>query len=926
MNRIEKLTSLGQSLWYDNIQRRILKNGEMAEMIQHGDIRGVTSNPSIFNNAIGKSNDYDAALKPMAWAGWTAEQIFFQLAVEDIRNAADLFRPLYDETHGGDGFVSLEVSPALAHAAKKTAEEAKRLWKWVNRPNLMVKIPATPEGLTAIRETIGAGVSVNVTLIFSLARYAEVIEAYFKGLEDRVTKGQPIGTIASVASFFVSRVDTKVDAQLQALIKQEGSDAEKAGRLLGKAAIANSKLAYALFKETISSQRFKDLQSHGAQIQRPLWASTSTKNPAYRDVMYIEQLVGSHTVNTVPPQTLDAFREHGEARLTIEAGVSGSKSELAQLESLGISMEKVTKELEDEGVKAFGEAFEAMIKTIDSRRLTAINELGPLHKEVAQRIRDLDKIHFSKRMTEGDADLWTKDPQGQTEVRKRLGWLNAPLESRKLLVELPSFLQTCQSDGFTHALLLGMGGSSLCPEVLALTFGVREQNGVSGLDLSILDSTDPAQVKAAARRSPVEKTLYIVSSKSGTTGEITAFFHYFWSRAKHQVGEKAGRHFIAITDPGTALEKLAKERGFRQVFLADPQVGGRYSALTAFGVVPAALIGLDMEQFLTHGQRMMEQCLPDVPAGCNPGLGLGAVLGEAVLAGRDKLTLLADPELSSFGSWVEQLIAESSGKQGKGIIPIDLEPVLKPQQYGQDRLFVYFRRSGSLDAFAANLRSVGQPVIELSMPNDYDLVSEFYRWEYAISVACSILGVNAFDQPDVQDSKNRTSQKIAAYQKNGKLEEGHPIWTGEDGLAFGNLAKDVLSAKTSAELIANFLKGVKPGDYIAINAYLPRNSATLAKLQALRKGIQKITGTATTLGFGPRFQHSTGQLHKGGTNSGVFIQLTEDSGQDLEIPEEGLTFAVFERAQALGDFEALQSRGRRALRIQLKSGSFPKLA
>jgi transaldolase/glucose-6-phosphate isomerase len=322
---------------------------------------------------------------------------------------------------------------------------------------------------------------------------------------------------------------------------------------------------------------------------------------------------------------------------------------------------------------------------------------------------------------------------------------------------------------------------------------------------------------------------------------------------------------------------------------------------------------------------MMEQCLPEVPAGRNPGLTLGAVIGEAALGGRDKLTLLADPELSSFGSWVEQLIAESSGKHGKGIIPIDIEPELRPDQYGPDRLFVYMCQSGSLASFAASLRQAGQPVIELDVPTEYDLVAEFYRWEYATAVACSTIGVNAFDQPDVQDSKNRTAAKVAAYQKNGKLDENKPAWTGEDGLAFGELPFDASPLKTTGRLIGAFLNVVKPGDYVAINAYLPRNPEMLEKLQALRQEIQKITGTATTLGFGPRFQHSTGQLHKGGPDSGVFIQLTEDAGVDLAIPEEGLTFAVFERAQALGDFEALQARGRRALRIQLKAGAFPRL-
>ncbi len=925
MKQIERLHSLGQSIWYDNIQRRLLENGEMEELIRRGDIRGVTSNPSIFNNAIAKTTDYDAALKPMAWAGWTSEQIFYQLALEDIRAAADLFRPLFDETKGGDGFVSLEVSPTLARDSNKTASEAKRLWDWVNRPNLMVKIPATLEGLPAIRKAIAAGVNINVTLIFSLARYTAVMDAYMSGLEDRLAQGLPIGTIASVASFFVSRVDSKVDGQLESIIKKEGPEAEKAVRLLGKAAIANAKLAYALFNEALISDRFKKLERQGAQKQRPLWASTSTKNPAYRDVVYVEELIGKHTINTMPPQTLDAFRDHGEAKLTLSEGLKQARQELNEIESLGISMDSVTRELEEEGVKSFSDAFAAMLKAIDDRRLSAQAELGPLQQAVAKRVQQLENEHYAASILAADADLWTKDPAGQTEVRKRLGWLKAPQVSRGLMTELPTFLQSLQMEGFTHALLLGMGGSSLAPEVMALTFGVREQTGQTGLDLAILDSTDPAQVRAAARRSPVENTLYIVSSKSGMTGEVNAYLDFFWARAKRQIGHHVNRHFIAITDPGTALDKLAQERNFRQIFRADPNVGGRYSALTAFGVVPAALIGLDTGMLLDRSQWLADQCLPDVPAGRNPGLVLGAILGEAACNGQDKLTLIADPELASFGSWVEQLVAESSGKNGKGIVPIDLEPQAKPVQYSRDRLFVYLRQSGGLEKLADDLRKTGQPVIELNIPREYDLGAEFYRWEYATAAACSILSVNAFDQPDVQDNKTRTRQKVEAFRKTGRLDEGNPAWQGSDGTAFGEITPRMANARTTAELIAGFLEVAKSGDYVAINAYLPRNSVTFGRLQKLRKSVMKLTGTATTLGFGPRFLHSTGQLHKGGPGSGVFIQLTADPAEDLEIPEEGVTFGVMERAQALGDFEALQARGRRVLRIHLKKGCFPAL-
>lgn len=362
----------GQSAWYDNIQRKLLKNGEMSRMISQGEIRGVTSNPAIFMNAITKSEDYDESLIPMAQAGANATEIFFQLAIEDIQATADLFQPLYNETLGGDGFVSLEVSPYLAHDTAGTIEEAKRLWKRVNRPNLMIKIPATKAGLPAITEALAEGINVNVTLIFSRQRYAEVMEAHLAGLEKRLEKGLPIERIASVASFFVSRVDTNIDPRLHAIIDRQDAQGDIAKQLIGKAAIANARLAYADFKTFIATKRFQKILANSARPQRPLWASTSTKNPAYRDVIYVEELVGENTVNTMPPQTLAAFLEHGVVRAgSLEENLLEAQKSLDNLEDLGISMKAVTQQLEDEGVKAFSDAFTALLNAVEKRSQVA---------------------------------------------------------------------------------------------------------------------------------------------------------------------------------------------------------------------------------------------------------------------------------------------------------------------------------------------------------------------------------------------------------------------------------------------------------------------------------------------------------------------------------------------------------------------------
>lgn len=887
MTPISKLTSLGQSLWYDNIQRKLLINGDLKAMIERGDIRGVTSNPTIFQNAIAKTNDYDAALTPLAWAGWDAEKIFWQLAIEDIQEACDLFRPLYDETKGGDGYVSLEVNPYLAKDTESTIKQAQELWDRVNRPNLMVKIPATKEGIPAIRASIAAGINVNVTLIFSLIRYAEVMDAYLLGLEDRVAKNLPVQNIASVASFFVSRVDSKIDPRLP-----------KDSPLAGKAAIANAKLAYHAFEETFTSARFATLKTRfRARAQRPLWASTGTKNPSYSDTVYVDNLIGPDTVNTVPPATLDAFRDHGNASLTITRGLDESRNQLDELKVAGISMSTVTQELEDEGVKAFADAFKTLLDAIEDRRKSAVASIKPIADSVAKCITKLDADSVPARVWAHDPTLWADDAEGQAEVKIRLGWLDSIEDARKRLAGYLSFAKQIHDEGIDRVLVIGMGGSSLTAEVLSSL--LAGANLEAKLSLAILDSTDPQQVKLATEQYPPDKTLYIIASKSGGTAELMAAFDYLW-----KLSNRNGSRFIAITDAGTSLEKLAKDLGFRKIFNADSNVGGRFAALTDFGLVPAALLGMDFDQLLGNAERMKKHSTQEVSSARNPGIALGAVIAESALAGRDKLTILADAPVSALANWVEQVIAESSGKHGKGILPVALEPLASPDLYGNDRLFVYLRNNGELDGGIAALKNAGFPVIEFPITSPYDAAAEFYRWEMAISIACHILGINPFDQPDVQDSKLRTIAKIKDFQQTGKLAEA-----------------DLVDGKNAKPALEKFLADIKAGEFVTINAYVPRNKEMIEAIQALRVAIREKTKLAVTAGFGPRFQHSTGQFHKGGPNQGWFIQIVYDAENDMEIPTQGLTFGTLIRAQALGDYEALKAAGRRVIRIKLSQPS-----
>jgi transaldolase/glucose-6-phosphate isomerase len=895
-NSITKLTQLGQSIWYDNIERKLLENGELKTMIERGDIRGVTSNPSIFNAAIAKTNDYDSALTPLAWAGWDAEKIFWQLAVEDIKAACDAFAPLYEETNGGDGYVSLEVSPHLAHDTDATAAQAQQLWARVARPNLMVKIPATKEGIPAIRKAIAAGVNINVTLIFSLARYAEVMDSYLSGLEDRAAAGHPIDHIASVASFFVSRVDSKIDPQLP-----DGSD------LKGKAAIANAKLAYDLYHQSFVGRRWENLKVKGARVQRPLWASTSTKDPDYPDTLYVDELIGPETVNTLPPKTLHAFKDHGTAEATLMRNLDEAQAMIDQLETEGVSMDVVTQELEDEGVKAFADAFTQLLETIDERRKSAVSSLGPVADPVSKRMSQLEAASVPERLWKHDPTLWAQDEAGKAEVVTRLGWLDSINKARQKLDDYLSFAKEIHAAKIVRVLVLGMGGSSLTAEVFSSLLAAAKIE--APLSLAILDSTDPAQIEKAAEEFPPDKSMYIVASKSGGTAEVMAAFNYFW-----ELSGEDGKRFIATTDPGSSLETLAKEKNFRRIFLADEFVGGRYAALTDFGLVPAALLGMDLNRLLDKADGMRAQCGEHVPAARNPGLALGAVIGESALAGRNKLTVLSDAPLSAFAGWVEQIIAESSGKDGKGILPVPLEPIGEPDVYGDDRIFVYLRQAGELDNDIAALKKAGYPVVESQISELYDIGAEIYRWEIATVIACSILGVNAFDQPNVESSKKITKAKLVDYQKDGQLNEGQPAWE-KDGVKV--FSPETVTGESLAAVLKGFLKEATPGGYVAINAYLPRNGEMVDMLQKMRVAIRAQTGNAVTAGFGPRFQHSTGQFHKGGFEHGLFLVITTDYEKDLDIPTQGLTFGTLIHAQALGDYEALIEADMKVLRIHL---------
>lgn len=920
----------GQSVWFDYIRRSLIEKGELKRLVDDDALGGVTSNPAIFEKAIDGSNDYAAAIAEISKdAGLSAKQVYELLAVADIQAAADVLRVVYDRTKAQDGYVSLEVSPDLAKDTKGTLAEARHLWATVNRPNVMIKVPATAEGIPAIRTLISEGINVNVTLLFARAAYEAVAQAYVEGLEARAAKGAPLGHVASVASFFVSRIDSLVDTQISEKLKTAtGKGRARLESLLGKVAIANAKLAYQSYKRIFSGPAWAALAAKGAMAQRVLWASTGTKNPAYRDVLYIEELIGPDTVNTMPPETLSAFRDHGRPRASLEEDLEGAQAILDNLAKAGVSLAKATSDLLEDGLKKFSEPFAKLLRAVERRcreanqaRINGQSYRLPetLDADVKKKLALWDAQGGTRRLFADDATLWSG-----TDEASFLGWLGIVDAEVDSLPALHALRDEVKRFGFAHAVVLGMGGSSMCPEVWKETFGRIPGHP----ELHILDSTDPAQVKACEEKVDLQKTLFIVASKSGSTLEPNIFKAYFFDRVKQVVGaDKAASRFVAITDPGSNLEKEAKGDGFRHVFSGVKSIGGRYSALSNFGMVPAAVMGLDVEKLLDEAERMQQACMPGVPAAENPGLVLGTILGCLALRGVDKLTLVASPGVYDLGAWLEQLIAESTGKEGKGIIPVDRERVGPPSAYGEDRLFCYLRLESApdaaQDAAVLALEGAGKAVVRIGVASPYDLGEEFFRWEVATAIAGSILGINAFNQPDVEASKIATRTLTSEYEKTGALPREAPFFEGEGVKLFADeanteaLQKAAGKDRTLAGLLKAHLGRLGAGDYFAALAYVPMTRAHEEAIQAFRHRVRDAKRVATCLGFGPRFLHSTGQGYKGGPNTGVFLQITCDDAKDLAVPGQKYTFGVVKAAQARGDFQVLSERKRRALRVHL---------
>jgi transaldolase/glucose-6-phosphate isomerase len=917
-NSVKALKFFDQSVWLDYLHRELLRSGELQRQLEQDGVCGVTSNPAIFREAIAGSDAYHEAILTLVRSGADVSGIYLGLVRDDVRATADLLKDCYERSNGRDGYVSLEVSPHLAHDYEATVEEARKLWELIDRPNLMIKVPATDEGCRALSLLIEEGINVNATLIFSPQRARQVAEAYLEGLEKRAAQNAPLDRCASVASFFISRIDSRLDPRLEQLSAVHG---EKARALCGRCAILAARRAYETFLELFRhNDRFARLQKLGARPQRLLWASTGTKNPAYSDVKYIEELVARETITTVPPATLAAFRAHGRVTATLDERITTNDADklLQTLHDLGISLETEGRALEEEGIVKFIAPYDELLARLDVERVNLLEEcrrpqqleLGLYSRFAQKRLNAMEESAFGKRFWEYDATLWKAHPETHAAIRAFMGWLPIVKRMQERLPELEEFAHQVRASGFRQVVVLGMGGSSMTPLVWQRALG----SAAFGLELFVLDSVDPRAIRAVEKQLRLNETLFIEASKSGTTAEPSTLSRYFYAKMEEAAGERAGEHFIAITDPGTALVQRAKDCHFRKVFLNFADIGGRYSALSCFGLAPAALMGLDIRRLFASARLIIQSCGPDIPERKNPGAALGAALGELALQGRDKLTFLLPERLKVFGLWVEQLIGESTGKEGRGILPISDETLLPAEQYGDDRVFVWYRLDDSdpqeqaTAALVDGLKKLEHPIITITLADPYDLGGEFFRWEFAVATAATVLGINPFDQPDVQSSKSNTL-RILAEKAAGSTKAP------QSGLHLEG-ADAQSDPACGLEL---FLKRSRPRDYLALLAFIPDEPELKVALKRLALLLGVSAQLPVTTGFGPRFLHSTGQFHKGGPNTGLFVQLVSPVKPelDLAIPGQPHSFGALLQAQADGDLEALRQKGRRTLRVDL---------
>lgn len=908
MAELYAINEFGQSVWLNYLRRSFIESGELSDLLEAG-VSGITSSPLIFEKAITDSSDYDQRLSELMRQGMPVMEMYQALVVDDIQRAADLLMPIFELTEGRDGYVTMELNPALAHDTTGTIAEARHVLAMVNRPNVMIEIPATQAGIAALETLTRDGVNTNATHIFSLATYEQVASAYLQGLSAYIDSHSVWRqTPASVVSFSLSRVDRAVDARLAAQGRPD---------MMGQAAIALARLIYFRFCERFSGPDWHKLEQKGAKVQKPKWTRTTPTSFRYLDTYYVEALIGPDTVCTVSPSGLNAFRDHGHASNQLGQGIEHAPAIVHDLEEMGIDLEALATDLQKQSLADFENYFQALVHSVADKRSRleetwrrVVVQPGQYVAEAEQALEKFCEERVMCRIWAHDHTVWQDEP---LEIRNRLGWLHIAGNMKEKLDALSAFVHEIHEDGFEQAVVLGMGGSSLAPELFAHVFGPwagLNRPEAPRLALSVLDTTNPDAIRALENQLDLKRTLFIVASKSGGTVETLSAFKHFYNRLLSIDPAGAGQHFVAITDPGTPLVDMAEKCNFRQIFLNDPSIGGRYSALSYFGLAPAALAGVDLARLLDRAQAMVvnsHSC--NCPQkGDNVAAQLGTFMGQMALLGRNKLTLTSSRRIAPFVNWVEQLVAESTGKEGRGILPVAGETLGPAHVYGDDRLFVHLRLDGdnSDDQAVRALADAGQPLVVHHLRDIYDLGGLFFVWEMATAIAGYFLKVNPFDQPDVESAKRLARQLMAESRSDGKI------------------AAETFSEVTAGALEA-FLETASPGDYIAFQAYVWPTAGTEDMLQELRMLARDRYSLATTMGFGPRYLHSTGQFHKGGPATGHFVQFVSTPSSDIPIPDEPgspetqTTFGALMKYQAQGDAQALLNARRRIIRFRLSN-------
>ncbi len=927
-------------LWLHDLSRALLS----AQPLERLPTSSLTTQLSRLERAIGEGDAYDAALERSS-AG-DPHSCLETLLVEDAQRAADALRPHF-VPEWASGVVSIDLSPLRAETPAERLAAARQLFQAINRPNVLIKVPAQLDLLTILEQLLYEGINIHFTHVYSTAGYEAVAECYLRALERRALEHLPLGGLISVVGFHVSSLDAVVDRQLQNNIRAAQARSELArvsanAELLGKISVANANSAYRRSRDIFNSERFSRLRAAGALPQRLLWTEIGPISPLQAPMHYLNCLNHSEALLLIEPSMLDNLAEYEQDAMPRTAALREAPDVLARLTAVGIDLDLVTRQLAGDADEMYSEAFAKLIARVDGkrkllssgfmRRQTLV--LGQYQKPVEAELQRLRSQKSITRTWACDASLWTDSPDVAMQIESRLGWLRLPTDRRIDREVLHAARAEAQREGWQHLVMLGMGGANITAETLYAIFG--QQAGFPAL--LTLDSTDPTAIRDVEAQIDLARTCFIAASKSGSTLETLAMLYYFYQRCAEHT-PKPGDQFIAITDPETRLAEEAQRLGFRAIYYNPTDMAGRYAALSYFGMLPAAMLGIDFEKILDRATEMALACGANVMGNNHPGLWLGTIMGVLSRRGLDKLTLLSSREIAAFGAWAEQLIAESCGKEDKGIIPISGGTIGLPHDYDDDRLFIYLRLDESThnpDQAVQMLQEAGHPLVTLNLRDVYDIGAEFFRWQFAAATVGMVLGINPFDEPAVEESKQNTQRLLDAYAEQGALPRSAPAYT-EDGVSL--YADEVTAtllhqlreqqafeASPLSGLLAAFLRLARSGDYIGLLAYLPPRPEYLERLETFRRQLRHVLQRAVTLGLGPRYLHSTGQLHKAGCDKGVFIQLTVDDPEPLPIPNMPYSFSILKQAQAEGDYEALQSRGRRIIRLHLGTDPLAGLA